>query len=72
MGRFLDQIPLAALLIATLILGLAPFVPQPHLWEKLVLLTQGNLNRPVDILDLIFHAAPAMLLALKLVRRART
>jgi hypothetical protein len=69
MGRFLDQIPFPALLIAALVLGLAPFVPQPHLWEKLVMLTQGSLSRPVDIFDLLFHAAPSVLLILKLLRR---
>ncbi len=64
---WLDQIPWALVLILCLTLGLAPFAP-PHLWEKLVMLAQGRLVRPVDWFDLAFHAAPWLLAALKAVR----
>ena len=67
---FLDQIPLSILVIAALTLGLAPFVPEPHIWEKLKMLVAGTLVRPVDIFDLLMHAAPFLLLAAKLVRMA--
>ncbi len=66
----LDQIPLSLLLIAALTLGLAPFFPEPHLWEKLKMLAAGTLSRPIDIFDLLLHAAPFLLLAAKLVRMA--
>ena len=49
-----------------LTLGLAPFVPEPHLWEKLRMLAAGTLTAPVDILDMGMHAAPWALLVLKL------
>jgi hypothetical protein len=58
------------LLILALTLGLAPFVPEPHLWEKLKMLAAGTLSRPLDIFDLLWHAAPWLLLAAKLVRMA--
>ena len=64
----LDQAPLAIFLIAALTLGLAPFVPEPHVWEKLKMLSAGELTRPIDIFDLFLHGAPWVLLALKLVR----
>lgn len=67
---FLDQLPLSILVIAALTLGLAPFVPEPHLWEKLKMLAAGNLVRPIDIFDLLMHAAPWLLLAAKLARMA--
>lgn len=67
---FLDQIPLNLLVIAALTLGLAPFVPEPHIWEKLKMLVAGDLSRPIDIFDLVLHATPFVLLALKLVRMA--
>lgn len=67
---FLDQIPLNLLVIAALTLGLAPFVPEPHIWEKLKMLVAGDLTRPIDIFDLVLHATPFVLLALKLVRMA--
>ena len=70
--EWLDRIPLVVLIIAALTLGLAPFVPEPHLWEKLKMLAAGTLSRPLDIFDLLWHAAPWLLLAAKLVRMAMT
>lgn len=66
----LDQIPLSILVIAALTLGLAPFVPEPHIWEKLKMLAAGTLVKPVDIFDLLMHAAPFLLLVAKLMRMA--
>jgi hypothetical protein len=70
--EWLDRLPLVVLIIAALTLGLAPFVPEPHLWEKLKMLAAGTLSRPLDIFDLLWHAAPWLLLAAKLVRMATT
>ena len=49
-----------------LLLGLAPFYPQPHLVEKLGMLITGTLRRPIDIFDLVWHAWPFGLLAWRL------
>lgn len=65
---WLDQIPLGMLAIAALLLGLAPFVPEPHLVEKLRMLFQGTLTKPIDIFDLLMHGTPVVLLILKLIR----
>jgi hypothetical protein len=51
-----------------LILGFAPFLPQPHIVEKLRMLFNGALKRPVDIFDLCWHAWPFVLLAYKVIR----
>lgn len=69
--QWLDRIPLAVLLIAAVLLGPAPFLPEPHLWEKLKMLAAGTLVRPIDIFDLFWHAGPLLLLGLKLARMAR-
>ncbi|MGF1612755.1 MAG: RND transporter [Gammaproteobacteria bacterium] len=69
---WLDKIPLWLLVVLSLTLGLAPFYPEPHLWEKLKMLAQGNLTRPIDIFDLLLHAAAPVLLILKLLRLAVT
>lgn len=69
---WLDKIPLTALVIAALALGLAPFVPEPHLWEKLKMLADGTLSQPIDIFDLIMHVSLPLLLAVRLVRMARS
>ena len=70
--NWLDRIPLPTLVLIALALGLAPFVPEPHLWEKLKMLFAGTLTRPIDIFDLAMHGAPVVLLALKLARRRRS
>ena len=46
--NLLDRLPLSLLVIASLTLGLAPFVPEPHVWEKLKMLAGGDLTRPID------------------------
>jgi hypothetical protein len=65
---WLDRVPLGLLVVAALTLGLAPFVPEPHVWEKLKMLAAGELSRPIDIFDLILHGAPWLLLLAKLIR----
>ncbi len=62
---WLEDIPMAPLVVIAIFLGLAPFSPEPHAWEKLKMLAEGRLTRPLDIFDLLFHTAPLILLALK-------
>jgi len=63
----LKSISLPFLLITCLTLGLAPFTPEPHVWQKLKMLTSGTLSDPVDIFDFIMHGLPFILLILKLI-----
>jgi hypothetical protein len=70
MRALIDRIPLSMLILAVLTLGLAPFLPEPHVWEKLRLLAAGDLVRPIDIFDLALHGAPWVLLLVKLWRLA--
>jgi hypothetical protein len=67
--KWLDRIPLGALLLPAVLLGLAPFSPEPHLLEKIRMLSQGTLHRPIDIFDLLLHGTPVVLVVLKLWRR---
>lgn len=69
--KTLDQAPLGFFLVIALTLGLAPFVPEPHVWEKLKMLASGDLARPIDVFDLFFHGIPWCLLGLKLYRDMR-
>ncbi|HET9701373.1 MAG TPA: hypothetical protein VFP70_10680 [Burkholderiales bacterium] len=69
--KWLDRISWGLLLPVALLLGLAPFHPEPHLWEKLKMLAAGTLVKPIDILDLLMHAAPLLLVAAKLARAAQ-
>ena len=52
--------------------GMAPWPagPEPHLLEKLRWLMQGSLTKPLDIFDLVFHASPTLLIALRAVAAA--
>lgn len=68
MLTWLDRLPLGLLVIIALTLGLAPFAPEPHVWEKLKMLAAGELVRPIDIFDLLLHGVPWLLLLAKLAR----
>lgn len=70
MFSFLDRIPLTLLIALSASLGLAPFFPEPHLWEKLKMLVDGTLTRQIDIFDLVMHGLPWLLMILKLIRMA--
>ena len=50
----------------SLLLGMAPFVPQPHLVEKIGMLLAGELQRPLDIFDLLWHSWPLALLGYRI------
>jgi hypothetical protein len=65
---WLDQFSLTLIILACVLLGLAPFFPEPHIWEKLKMLAAGDLSRPLDIFDLVLHATPFIALILKLIR----
>lgn len=46
-------------LVLSLTLGLAPFVPEPHLFGKVRWLIGGAVGmQPMDYFDLILHSAP--------------
>ncbi len=64
----LDDISISNLVVVALLLGLAPFQPEPHLWQKLKMLSAGELVRPLDIFDLFLHGTPVLLLGIRLVR----
>ena len=65
--EWINKLPWDLLIIGSLTLGLAPFVPEPHLFEKIRMLIQGTLVRPIDIFDLIMHGALPLLLLIKII-----
>jgi len=70
--RWLDRIPYPLLITLAIFMLGAPFVPEPHLVEKARLLGAGQLTRPIDIFDVVWHLFPALLLGLKLARRGKS
>ena len=65
-----DRVPMSVAVMLALTLGLAPFLPEPHITEKLRMLAAGTLVRSIDIGDLLFHGWTWALLAAKLARTA--
>ena len=68
MLSFLDKIPYLILIVIAILMLLAPFRPMPHVVEKLIMLKNGNLTKPIDIFDLFFHLIPTIFVILKVMR----
>lgn len=70
--KLIDNFPLPMLIVMSIFLGLAPYLPfmaePPHLFAKLNMLVSGTLTKPVDIFDLLLHGIFPLLL---LIRTAR-
>lgn len=66
MWNFIDRIPYTLLIVLAVFMLLAPFRPMPHVVEKLMMLKDGALQRPVDIFDLFYHLMPLIVLLMKL------
>jgi hypothetical protein len=65
MRALIDKLPYSVLIVITAILLLAPLRPMPHVVEKLIMLKNGSLQRPIDIFDLCYHMAPLLVLLIK-------
>lgn len=63
--EFLNKISYSSLIVAAILMGLAPFFPIPHTIEKSQMLLRGELTKLLDIFDLLFHLFPILLLGLK-------
>lgn len=69
MLKWLDKLDLVTIALPAIVLGLAPFHPEPHLLEKLKMLFAGTLSKPVDIFDLFMHGAGPVLLIIWIIRK---
>jgi len=67
MKNWIKRTPLFLFVLLALTLGLAPFAPEPHVIEKLRMLADGSLSRPIDIFDLVLHGTPWVLLVTKVI-----
>ena len=60
-------------LIASLLLGLAPFAPEPHIWGKLKWIAGGaNGMKMMDWFDFLMHGTPWLLLVFSLLLKLKT
>ncbi|MDX8386026.1 MAG: hypothetical protein R8M11_05875 [Gallionella sp.] len=63
--NWLKGIPYIVLIGGSVLMALLPFSAESHLLEKLGMLIQGDLSKPIDIFDLFLHASPMFLLVTK-------
>jgi hypothetical protein len=70
MLKWIDKLPLVPLIGVAILLAVLPLHSTPHLLEKLGMLVQGVLVKPLDIFDLFMHGTPAVLLIVRLTRMA--
>jgi len=68
MWSIIDKIPYSILIVIAVLMILAPFRPMPHVLEKLIMLKNGTLTKPIDIFDLVYHLVPTIVLFLKIYR----
>ena len=66
--KWLDEISYLVLIGVAVLMAMLPFQPEPHLTEKLKMLVDGTLSKPLDIFDLFWHLLPTILLVVKFVR----
>ena len=57
-------------MLGSVTLGLAPFVPHPHIWKQLKNLWYGREMLMMDWLDLAMHGAPWIALIVILISMA--
>ena len=69
--KFIDNLPFPTLIIISLLMLGAPFVPEPHLVQKMRMLSEGTLTRPLDIFDVFWHLLPSILLIIKIIRKQK-
>ncbi len=58
-------------IMSSLTLGLAPFVPEPHIWKQFQNLRLGRPMAMMDWVDVVMHGAPWVFLIVVLVSMAR-
>lgn len=68
MMKWIDKLPILPLLVIAVFFAIVPLTDTPHLQEKVMMLMDGTLSRPIDIFDLVMHATPSAILITRLVR----
>ena len=70
MMKWIDKLPLLPLIVVAVFFAIVPLTGTPHLAEKINMLIDGTLSRPIDIFDLFMHATPSVILLIRLARMA--
>lgn len=71
MLKLLDKLPYGPVVFLGVFFALMPILPEPHLWEKAMMIKNGLDMAPIDWLDIVLHAGAGLLAAAKVVRERR-
>jgi len=63
--KFLDEFEYPNLIFLAIVLAILPIMPEPHLVQKYRMFMAGELKKPIDIIDVLFHSSGLIILTLK-------
>jgi hypothetical protein len=63
--------PYRILIPLALLMAVLPISPEPHLLQKLRMLSEGALTRPIDIFDLFWHSWPMLVIGIRVIAEYR-
>ncbi|MCR4376743.1 MAG: hypothetical protein NUV50_01455 [Rhodospirillales bacterium] len=68
MNNILDKLPFGPVILLGVIFALMPILPEPHLWEKAMMIKDGVSLAPIDWFDIVLHGSSAVLVIAKVWR----
>ncbi|MDH3335594.1 MAG: hypothetical protein OEL50_03015 [Rhodospirillaceae bacterium] len=68
LAAFIDRLPTFPTILIGVWMGLAPFIPEPHLVQKFFMAINGVPFKAIDVFDVFMHGGLAILGVLKIWR----
>jgi len=69
--KIIDNLPFGPVIFLGTVFAFMPFVPEPHLWQKAMMIANGLYMAPIDWFDIFVHGGPALLVIIKLTRHLK-
>ena len=66
--NFIDGLPAFPTIIIGVWMGLAPFMPEPHLVQKFLMAMNGDAFKLIDVFDVFMHGSLGAIAILKIWR----
>jgi hypothetical protein len=67
-NKILDKLPFGPVMFLGVVFALMPIVPEPHLWQKAMMIKDGVPLAPIDWFDIVLHGGAGALVILKVLR----
>ena len=68
MNKLLDKLPFGPVIFLGTVFALMPILPEPHLWQKAMMIKDGVPLAPIDWFDIVLHGGSAALVIAKVWR----